>query len=192
MSMRHSESSGRITVFRINDNYFVGVTLPCDLKKTIEGARGWMRERWGNRSGMKTECHITLVPPFYSEKPLSEIRRILSHITTTQVSIHVSGWGSFGLKTIFACVERRASLETLQKEVSFLLKSEGITLKSEKKFVPHITVANRDIKPESFIPSMEYLNSIDIDYTFSPDSVMIFTFDRSWKSEERGRVRFSF
>ncbi len=178
-------------MLRISDNYFVGVTLPPELKNTVDGARMWMRERWGNRSGMRTEAHITLVPPFYSEKPLSEIRRILSDITVPEVRVHVSGWGAFGERTIFAHVERSRSLEALQTEVSLRLRSAGITLKNEKKFTPHITVANRDIRPECFVPSMEYLSSVDLDYAFTPDSFMIFTFDRFWSGEERGRVRFS-
>lgn len=178
-------------MLRISDNYFVGVTLPDELKNRIEGARMWMRDTWGNRSGMRTEAHITLVPPFYSEKPLSEIRRILSGITVPEVSVHVSGWGAFGERTIFANVERSRELETLQREVALRLRSAGITLRNEKRFVPHITVANRDIRPESFVPSMEYLGSIELDCTFSVDSFMIFTFDRFWSSEEKGRVRFS-
>lgn len=179
-------------MYRINDNYFVGITLPDELKKTVDGARLWMRDKWGNRSGMKTECHITLVPPFYSEKPLAEIREILSGISVPDVKVHVSGWGAFAERTIFADVERSRGLEILRKEVLFRLRSAGIKLKVEKSFVPHITVANRDIRPESFIPSMEYLRDIYMDTSFSVDSFMIFTFrDWSWKSEEKGRVRFS-
>lgn len=73
------------------DNYFIGVTLPEELKTVIDGARGWMQKKWGNRSGMKTECHITLVPPFSCDKTLSEMKKILDGVTVPQVDVSVRG-----------------------------------------------------------------------------------------------------
>lgn len=174
------------------DNYFIGVTLPADLKAVIESARGWMQKKWGNRSGMKTECHITLIPPFQCGRTLLEMKEILSTLTLPEVKVSVRGWGSFGERTIYAHVERSDSLELLKKEIGNRLRENGVSFRSEKRFVPHITIANRDIKPYSFIPSMEHLNDIKLDMTFTVDSFMIFSFvDWSWRSGEKGRVRFS-
>lgn len=174
-------------------DYFIGVTLPENLEYTIDSARRWMQKKWGNRSGMRTQCHITLVPPFSSDKPLSEMKEILSGITVPEVKVRVSGWGSFGERTIYAHVEKNSALELLKKEIERKLSEASIRFKSEKRFTPHITIANRDIKPYSFILSMEYLNKNKIDVTFAVNSIMIFSFvDRSWRSGDEGRVRFSF
>lgn len=174
------------------DNYFIGVTLPEDLKGTIDGARGWMRTKWGNRSGMKTECHITLVPPFACDESVSGMKEILEGIKVPPVSVRVRGWGSFGERTIFARVERSSSLELLKKEIEKRLREASVPFRIDRRFTPHITIANRDIKPECFIPSMEYLNEIKLDTAFAVDSFMIFSFiDWTWRSGENGRVSFS-
>ncbi len=176
----------------MKDNYFIGVTLPEDLKGTIDGARGWMRTKWGNRSGMRTECHITLVPPFSCNISLSDMKMVLEGITVPKVNVHVRGWGSFGERTIFAHVERSSSLELLKKEIEKRLREASIRFRIDKRFTPHITIANRDIKPENLVPSMEYLNEIKLDTTFTVDSFMIFSFmDWTWRSGEKGRVSFS-
>lgn len=174
------------------DNFFIGVTLPEDLKDIIDSARGWMQTKWGNRSGMKTECHITLVPPFACDKPLFEMKKILEGIKVPPVSVSVRGWGSFGERTIFAHVERSSSLELLKKEIEKRLRFASVQFRSDKRFTPHITIANRDIKPYTFIPSMEYLNEIKLDTAFTVDSFMVFSFiDWTWRSGEEGRVSFS-
>lgn len=191
MLTMHSESSGKEEM-ESRDNYFIGVTLPEELKTVIDGARGWMQKKWGNRSGMKTECHITLVPPFSCDKTLSEMKKILDGVTVPQVDVSVRGWGSFGRRTIYAHVEHSSPLELLKEEIEKRLRENLIRFKRDKRFMPHITIANRDIKPESFMPSMEYLHDIELDETFTVDSFMIFSFiDWSWRSGEKGRVSFS-
>ncbi len=177
---------------RVNDNYFMGITLPEELEEKIESSREWMRRKWGCRSGMRTQPHITLIPPFESGMSLSEIRDIISPLTISPFDISVSGFGSFGERTIFAHVEKSRELENLQKKVCGFLRNGGVRIKDEKRFTPHITIANRDIKLEAFIPSMEYFNTVDLKYTFTADSATIFEFrDYVWRSE-MGSVRFSF
>ncbi len=173
-------------------DYFIGVTLPEDLRAAIESARGWMQKKWGNRSGMKTECHITLIPPFKCDKPLSEMKEMLRSLSLPLVSVSVRGWGSFGERTIYAHVDESESLLLLRNAIGNRLRENGVSFTIEKRFTPHITIANRDIKPYAFIPSMEYLNEIKLDTAFTVDSFMIFSFiDWSWRSGEKGRVRFS-
>lgn len=178
---------------RVNDNYFIGITLPPELENTIERQREWMRRKWGCRSGMRTQPHITLIPPFQSDLSLEEIKELLSPLSVFPFDISVSGFGAFGERTIFAHVERSRELENLQKKVSGLLRDGGVRVKDEKRFTPHITIANRDIKPDAFIPSMEYFSNIELRYSFKADSVMVFEFsDYVWQSGNRGSVRFSF
>ena len=90
-------------------------------------------------------------------------------------------------------MERSRELENLQKKVCGLLKDGGVRIKDEKRFTPHITIANRDIKPEAFVLSMEYFNTLDLKYSFKTNSIMVFEFsDYVWQSDDRGSVRFSF
>lgn len=173
-------------------NYFIGLTLPEGLRGTIESERLWMREKWGNRSGMRTEPHITVIPPFESDMLLSLLKEILSSLDVPPFSVNVSGYGSFGERTIYAHVKRSLELETLVRKATKILGENEIKVKKEKRYTPHVTIANRDIKPYSFIPSMEYLNKIDINETFMVDSFMIFEFrNYSWVMDESNRVKFS-
>lgn len=174
-------------------SYFIGLTLPSPLREEIESVRKWMTKRWGNRSGMRTEPHITLIPPFETESPISEIIDMLSSLEYSLVEVRVSGWGSFGERTIYARVEENRELEGLVNVLRNTLRENGIALHREKRYTPHITIANRDIKPESFLPSMRYLGGIRMEETFTVSSFMVFEFsDYRWITSGNQRVIFSF
>ncbi len=116
-------------------DYFIGVTLPQNLEYTIDSVRRWMQKKWGNRSGMRTKCHITLIPPFSSDKPLSEMKEILSGITVPEVKVRVSGWGSFGERTIYASVEKNSALELLKKEIEKKLRPVRMTCQRPNPYI---------------------------------------------------------
>ncbi len=174
----------------IRDNYFIGLTLPEDVSSRIEKEREWMRRTWGNRSGMGTVPHITLIPPFYSNLSVKALLSILSSIKNDRIDAVISGHGSFGERTIYAAVEENREMTELQRKLKRVLRESNIAFKDEKKFTPHITIANRDIKPESFVPSMEYLESLNLHEEFALSSFSLFSFiDYHWRT--MGEIRFS-
>lgn len=174
-----------------SDNYFIGIILPRELEDTIERSREWMRRECGCRSGMRTQPHITLIPPFGSSLSLSEMKSLLSPIAFKSFDVSVSGYGSFAERTIFARVEGNSELEKLKMDLSGHLRDCGVKTKDEKFFTPHITIANRDIRPEAFIPSMEHFGASNLRYSFTVDSIMVFEFrDYFWHSCDTNSVRF--
>lgn len=175
---------------KIRDNYFIGLTLPEDVSSRIEKEREWMRRTWGNRSGMGTVPHITLIPPFNCSLSTERLLDILSSVRNERINAVVSGHGSFGERTIYVAVEENKEMNELQKKLKRVLRENNIPFKDEKKFTPHITIANRDIKPESFIPSMEYLESLNLHEEFALSSFTLFSFiDYRWRAV--GEIRFS-
>ena len=174
----------------IRDNYFIGLTLPGDVSSRIEKEREWMRQTWGNRSGMGTVPHITLIPPFYSNLSVKALLPILSSIKSERIDAVISGHGSFGGRTIYAFVEENKEMNELQGKLKRVLRENDIPFKDEKKFTPHITIANRDIKPESFVPSMVYFESLNLHEEFVLSSFTLFSFiDYRWRVT--GEIRFS-
>lgn len=168
---------------KIRDNYFIGLTLPEDVSVKIEREREWMRNKWGNRSGMATEPHITLIPPFYSSLSVECLTSILEKVRSEKISVVVSGHSSFGERTIYAYVEESGEMKALLEKIKKELRKNDIRFKDERTFTPHITIANRDIKPYSFIPSMEYLNGIKLYEEFTLSSFTLFRFsDYHWHS----------
>lgn len=161
---------------KIRDNYFIGLTLPEDVSYKIEREREWMKNKCGNRSGMATEPHITLIPPFYSSLSIERLSSILEKVRSEKIPVVVSGHSSFGERTIYASVEESGEMKALLERIKKELRKNDILFKDEKSFTPHITIANRDIKPYSFIPSMEYLNGLNLYEEFTFFSFTLFKF----------------
>ena len=157
--------------FPDDKTHFIGVILPPHLEREAEGKRMWTREKYGCRSGQSTRPHITLIPPFSSsmktEVIVDEVRGILEG--RRSFTSFLQGYGAFGGRTLFMKVVESEEWRVLSRDVSMGLRAMGEKIKVEKKpFVPHITIANRDI-PEGAIGEM--LSSLSGDKL--PESFMV-------------------
>ena len=156
--------------------HFIGVLPSLEIERIVESDRKWS-EKYGCRSGHSTPIHVTLVPPFSSKKSTEEIRDIINGILPLLSPFvgKVDGYGSFGNRTIFLRVLPSEDWDNLSQVLAKGLRAMGESVKVDgKKLIPHFTVANRDIPPESFSFMLDKLSSHGFSSNFTVDSVALF------------------
>jgi len=178
-----------------DQTHFIGVLAPEPLAETLDRCRHWMGEQFGCRSGFATPFHVTLIPPFAMNDdcmlPLMEksIERAAERLSSFMA--RVEGFGAFAERTVFAQVIPDERWPGLRDAVFESLSAEcpAFTRKDIRPFVPHLTVANRDI-PFGAVPrALQYFQHINLVEVFPVDHIALFERRRGvWETARAWRL----
>ncbi len=170
--------------------HFIGVLANDELADTLGQCRLWMGENFGCRSGFSTPVHVTLVPPFAlaDREDLESLSHAIASCAQNAASFiaRVSGFGTFGERTVFARVEPDPRWTELRDALyaSIARALPGKIRKDARPFLPHLTVANRDIPAIAVPRALEYFTRLDLDEDFTVDHIALFARrDGSWTTE---------
>jgi 2'-5' RNA ligase len=135
--------------------YFVAVLCPKEIDKEISRFKKWMKEQFQCTVALRSPAHITLVKPFWIETNWEDyLKSTLQSCEPGVANFEMSlkGFSSFGKRVLFVDVVDIPELFTLKRKVEdHFLRTFGDSLKKEQmSFQPHVTIANRDLKPSDF------------------------------------------
>lgn len=158
--------------------FFIAVLCSPDIDKKIQAYKLWMRDRFGCTVALKSSAHITLIPPFWlqNEKEQLLIDTIHSFQTTiTPFNIHLQQFAHFSNRVIFAAVEENHQLGSLRKAVeNHFIQLFHVEIKpDDRPFHPHVTIANRDIKPGDFIKAWDHFKRQSFDEQFHASTISL-------------------
>ncbi len=158
--------------------YFLAIVCPEELDKIILGFKLWMQEKYGCRVALRAPAHITLVPPFwYDNTEEQSLLDVLSAFTAPEgeLDIQLSDFSHFKNRVIFIQVLETTGLNRIkEKAVQHFDKiTTGITRPDDRKFHPHITIANRDLKPSDFRKAWEYFSRKKFDARFTANKISL-------------------
>jgi 2'-5' RNA ligase len=158
--------------------YYIAIVCPPDLQQKILRHKQWMKEHFGCVVAMRSPAHITLIPPFWLEDSREDILRetLKSFNTgTTDLVVSLDGFSHFGKRVLFAHVENTPRLEDIKKQVeSHFVQYMGDIIKPEDHpFHPHITIANRDMKPSDFNKAWEHFSNTVFRERFSVNGISL-------------------
>ena len=158
--------------------YFVAIVCPPEINDKVLQYKNWMRDRFGCIVALKSPAHITLVPPFWLEASNEEqLLRTLEQFAgnSTEVEIHLNGFSHFGNRVIFINVTNTPLLDELKRrtEDHFSQAFAGLIKKDERPFHPHVTIANRDLKPAAFDQAWEYFSRQEFVAIFNTKAIAI-------------------
>lgn len=157
--------------------YFVALVCPPPLNEKILRYKLWMRDQFGCVVAMKSPAHITLIPPFWlpdseEEKLLDALQSFAS--TIGELTIPLNGFSHFRKRVLFVDVETSPELEQLKKQAEdHFVKIFPAIKKDTRPFHPHITIANRDMKPSHFEKAWEYFKLLKLDENLTTKTVML-------------------
>lgn len=142
--------------------YFVAVVCPPPLNERIHQYKLWMKEQFGCVVAMKSPAHITLIPPFWlsgsEEERLLEVLQSFSGAVNA-LTIHLDGFSHFGKRVLFVAVEDNPALALVKQQTEdHFIKFFPVIKRDTRPFHPHITIANRDMKPSYFEKAWEYFS----------------------------------
>ena len=158
--------------------YYIAIVCPPDLQQKILRYKQWMKEHFGCVIAMRSPAHITLIPPFWLEDAGEDtLRGTLKNLKSPieNLTISLDGFSHFGKKVLFVHVENTPQLEDIKKQVeSHFVKHMGNIIKPEQRpFHPHITIANRDMKPSDFTKAWEHFSKIVFKENFVADAISL-------------------
>jgi 2'-5' RNA ligase len=141
--------------------YFIALIAPEDINRQVLKWKLWMKERYRCEAALKSQAHITLVPPFWMNPELeNKLADSLIEFQLTQncFILQLNHFAHFKPKVIFINVVPNDRLTKLKDDLSgFLFKKSEFPLKKEDRpFHPHVTIATRDLRKKSFYEAWEY------------------------------------
>lgn len=158
--------------------YFIAVLCPPAIDESIQKYKLWMRDHFGCTVALKSAAHITLVTPFWVK---NESERLL--IDTLQsfetdklpAEIELQGFSHFSNRVIFVTVNENQQLAALRNETEdhFIQSFRKFIKPDERPFHPHVTIANRDIKPADFIKAWEHFSREKLQESFSTNTLSL-------------------
>ena len=162
--------------------YYVAILCPSPVNEKILGYKQWMKNRFGCRVAMKSPAHITLIAPFWfaheRENELMRTIQSFGNIVPTQ-KIELDGFSHFRKRVLFVQVKENPSLGDLKDRVEHHFReSIGNSIeKDDRPFHPHITIANRDMKPSDFEEAWEHFSKKEFRESFEVNSICLLKLD---------------
>jgi 2'-5' RNA ligase len=129
--------------------YFVALVPPDLLRKQINDIKIVFANEFKSSKSLNSPPHITLIPPFRADlQQEEEILKQLSLLApnTQAFALNIDGFGAFGQTVIYLKILKNSSLDDLRKRlIHSLCHYTGMEYDKEKKYIPHITLASRDL-----------------------------------------------
>jgi 2'-5' RNA ligase len=135
--------------------FFIGLVLPDPPAGDIQKIKQSISERYRNRHGLFTPPHVTLAAPFrMTLEEAGSLREAMavSAAPFRPVRLVLEGYGTFGRRVLYIAVHPDPVLSQLHTVFSGLVPREQ---KEERPFVPHVTLAHKDLSPEDLLHARE-------------------------------------
>ncbi|MEN9221141.1 MAG: RNA 2',3'-cyclic phosphodiesterase [Thermostichus sp. BF3_bins_97] len=163
---------------------FLALLPPPAIQEQVTAIQQQVAEQFASQAALRSPPHITLVPPF--EWPSSELPILtgsLKAFTEQQIPtrIQLSGFGAFAPRVIYIHVVPSPELQQLQAQVHQhmqpLLNQEEKAFPA-RPFVPHITVAFRDLSPAHFRAALPAFETRPFQGSFTVSELTLLIHDR--------------
>lgn len=162
--------------------YFLALVCPPPLDEKILRFKNWMKEKFGCVVALRSPAHITLVPPFWlndtrEEELINTLQSFSSDVG--EILVNVNGFSHFGKRVLFAAVDTSPELQLIKTEVEEHVSSVFPEIKKdERPFHPHITIANRDMKPSDFESASLHFSTMKLDEKFVTSQISLLKHDQ--------------
>lgn len=158
--------------------YYVAIVCPDNLNNKIKGFKLWMQEKFGCKVALKSPAHITLIPPFWlkgdDENMLLEaISAFRSSIG--EIDIHLQDFAHFSNRVLYISIKQNDLLNRIRRETEqhFIHTPGDIIKKDTRTYTPHITIANRDLKPGDFLKAWQHFSDKKFEENFTTSELSL-------------------
>ena len=172
--------------------FFIALLPPHEVQVAVNEAKAIMRDEYASKAAFRSPPHVTLHAPF--EWPLAELdalNEVLAQFAAVQepVPMTLDGFNAFKPHVIYIDVVKREGLMALQPKLLDVVEQKlGVVSKSDRKraFVPHMTVAFRDLKPAMFRKAWSVFQRREIHFDFMVYHLALLMHDgKLWQVKEK-------
>lgn len=139
--------------------YFIALLLPEPLKYKVTQIQQHFAQQYASCKALNSPPHITLQPPFEQVPEQTELLAQTLQVFAEEFSpvpVCLSGFGAFSSRVIYLNVLSTFELVRLQSELTTTLAQilgSRHPKVEQRRYVPHVTVAFRDLTPANFAAS---------------------------------------
>ncbi|MBI1782432.1 MAG: 2'-5' RNA ligase family protein [Sphingobacteriales bacterium] len=158
--------------------YYVAIVCPTAINEKVQQYKLWMQQQFDCKVALKSPAHITLIAPFYFETiKESELITALEGFEYNHppFTIQLNDFANFGKRVIFIQVVENKELESLHDSINIYFHQlfPKIIKKEDRSFHPHVTIANRDVKPSAFVKACEYFSERKFEESFTSNTISL-------------------
>jgi len=169
--------------------YLLTVLPPLTISQEIIELQKEIEARFGSVHAQKIPPHITVIPPFRCEEDalhrfIVKLIIFLNDRLTINLSVILENFQRFESRTLFVDVARNDALENFCKELKLLFNQQKIIKQRVEKhsFVPHITLANKDIKKREFKTAWENFKNREYRRSFTVERLTVLELvEQNWE-----------
>ncbi len=167
----------------MNQRFFVALLPPDFIQDEVRQIQSDFESRYSTRTTLKAPPHITLIPPFELSIDRIEVLQIeLEKFAKTRspFTINLSGFAAFPPRVIYLDIVPNPVLPDLYVDIAATLANtlRIIDPYAARPFVPHMTVALRDLTPENFELAWAEFRDRKINFEFEAINLTLLAHDQ--------------
>ena len=170
----------------MNQKFFIALLPPASMQDEVRQIQYDFRDRYSAQVTLNSPPHITLIPPFeLSRDRLEPLQIELERFAKTRspFTINLSGFAAFPPRVIYLNVLSNPILPNLYVDMAATL-ANNLDIHdpyASRPFVPHMTVAFRDLTPENFEQAWAEFSDRQIKFEFEVINLTLLAHDeRRW------------
>ena len=166
----------------MNQKFFIALLPPDSIQDEVRQIQHDFRDRYSTQSTLKSPPHITLIPPFeLSSDRLEPLQIELEKFAKTRLpfTINLSGFAAFPPSVIYLNVTPNPTLPNLYVDIAATL-ANNLDIHdpyASRPFVPHMTVAFRDLTPENFEQAWAEFSDRQIKFEFESINLTLLKYE---------------
>jgi 2'-5' RNA ligase len=164
--------------------YFIAILPPTNISHDVLSFQQQIEQEFQAVHAQKVPPHITIIPPFESDKEklelfIHKLNVFLNEQKEQAIEIQLSGFQHFANRTLFVDVAKNVAFETFCKALKLLFNQQKIIKQRAEKhfFIPHLTIANKDLKKRDFKTAWEYFKKVNYEGSFKLNAISILQHD---------------
>lgn len=165
--------------------YYIALIPPQAIQNEVHEFQHIAEVKFETEVTIKSPAYITIVPPFslsgYEVKQMVHNLSILLKESYKPIEVSVARFYHFDRRNIILEVHKGREIERLFNDLIVVTEAATHHHNNVAKFIPHITVANRDLTPDVFDKAYDYFNHITYGRDFVCETITLFHFkDGKW------------
>ncbi len=163
--------------------FFMALVPPLDIEQQITEIKMYFAEHYNARGALNSPPHVTLQPPFeWLAADVPKLEESLKVFAAKRLSIPItlSGFAAFAPRVIYVDVVKSPPLLEMQQDLmSYAETNLGIVdrLSHTRPFVPHMTVAFRDLTQENFQTAWLEFKDRSLHFQFTASTLTLLLHD---------------
>ncbi len=175
----------------IRKRFFIALLPPEQVRAKANEIKGVMRDRYAAQAAFRSPPHVTLLAPF--EWPIADLPRLAATLRQfaagqSPVPMTLDGFDAFAPHVIYINVVKSDRLMAIQTDLLSYLEAElGLVSERDRNraFVPHLTVAFRDLKPAMFRQAWSVFQHQELHFDFTVGQLSLLIHDgKLWTLKE--------